>query len=299
MSIVDRPKVGNAAQSAPAAKPPDSINAVDYRYLQDYVYRQSGIVLAEDKQYLMDARLGPILKKAGFQTVADLCNLLRGVSGSAGAGQAEAIKRDVINAMTTNETFFFRESAQYDALRQQVIPTLMTLRKEFRRLRFWSAAASTGQEAYSLAMLLLDLGIDGWNVQISATDLNDVVLDKAKAARYLQIEVNRGLTSSQLLRYFDRVGSDWQLKDEVKRLVQFERLDLRQSLRSRGPFDIIFCRNVLIYFDLETKRRILDEMRGALYPGGYLLLGGAETTINVDDQFRRVEMGGATFYQVP
>ena len=136
-------------------------------------------------------------------------------------------------------------------------------------------------------------------MQISATDLNDVVLDKAKAARYLQIEVNRGLTSNQLLRYFDRVGSDWQLKDEVKRLVQFERLDLRQSLRSRGPFDIIFCRNVLIYFDLETKRRILDEMRGALYPGGYLLLGGAETTINVVDKFRRVEMGGATFYQVP
>ncbi len=299
MSIVDRPKAGSAPHSAPGAKTPDSINAGDYRYLQDYVYRQSGIVLAEDKRYLMDARLGPIVKKSGFQTIADLCNLLRGVSGNAGAGQAETIKRDVINAMTTNETFFFRESAQYDALRQQVIPALMTRRKEFRRLRFWSAAASTGQEAYSLAMLLLDLGIEGWNVQISATDLNDVVLEKAKAARYLQIEVNRGLTNNQLLRYFDRVGSDWQLKDEVKRLVQFERLDLRQSLRSRGPFDVIFCRNVLIYFDLETKRRILDEMRGALYPGGYLLLGGAETTINVDDQFRRVEMGGATFHQVP
>ena len=288
----------SVVEKAKGVKIPDSINSADYRYLQDYVYRQSGIVLAEDKQYLMDARLGPIIKKAGFQNVADLCNLLRGVSGTGGAGEAELVKREVINAMTTNETFFFRESAQYDALRQQVIPSIMAQRKDSRRLRFWSAAASTGQEAYSLAMLLLDIGMAGWNVQISATDLNDVVLERAKAARYLQIEVNRGLTSSQLMRYFNRVGSEWQLKDEVKRLVQFERLDLRQSLRSRGPFDIIFCRNVLIYFDLETKRRILDEMRGALYPGGYLLLGGAETTINVDDQFRREEMNGATFYRV-
>ena len=289
MSVVDRPTVG---------KTPDSINSEDYRYLQDYVYRKSGIVLAEDKKYLMDARLGPVVKKAGFQTVADLCNLLRGVSGSAGTGQAEAMKREVINAMTTNETFFFRESAQYDALRHQVIPSIMAQRKDSRRLRFWSAAASTGQEAYSLAMLLSDMGMNGWNVQIAATDLNEVVLERAKAARYLQIEVKRGLTSSQLLRYFDRVGTEWQLKDEVRRMVQFEQLDLRQSLRSRGPFDIIFCRNVLIYFDLETKRRILDEMRGALYPGGYLLLGGAETTINIDDRFRRVELNGATFYRV-
>lgn len=289
MSVVDRPTVG---------KTPDSINSEDYRYLQDYVYRKSGIVLAEDKKYLMDARLGPVVKKAGFQTVADLCNLLRGVSGSAGTGQAEAMKREVINAMTTNETFFFRESAQYDALRHQVIPSIMAQRKDSRRLRFWSAAASTGQEAYSLAMLLSDMGMNGWNVQIAATDLNDVVLERAKAGKYLQIEVNRGLAGSQLLRYFDRVGTEWQLKDEVRRMVQFEQLDLRQSLRSRGPFDIIFCRNVLIYFDLETKRRILDEMRGALYPGGYLLLGGAETTINIDDRFRRVELNGATFYRV-
>ena len=285
-------------KAATPGRTQSAINADDYRYLQEYVYKQSGIVLDHDKHYLMDARLGPIVRRAGIGDVAGLCNLLRGVGAPGAAAAAETIKRDVINAITTNETFFFRELTQYDALRQRVIPALMALRKDSRKLRFWSAAASTGQEAYSLGMLLLDLGIGGWNVQISATDLNDVVLEKAKQGKYLQIEVNRGLAAPQLLRYFNRIGQEWQIKDEVRRLVNFETLDLRRSLSARGPYDIIFCRNVLIYFDLDTKRRILSELRKALYRGGYLLLGGAETTLNVDDQFRRVEMCGATLYQV-
>ena len=299
MSILEPEKpTATTREQAPRGRVPSTINAEDYHYLQDYVYRQSGIVLDHDKHYLMDARLAPIIRKAGFRNVADLCNLLRGVTGGAPAGQIEAIKRDVVNAITTNETFFFREPAQYEALRKAVIPALMIQRKDTRRLRFWSAAASTGQEAYSLAMLLLDLGVEGWNVQITATDLNDDVLAKAVQGKYGQIEVNRGLAPRHLLRYFNRAGLDWQVKEEVRRMVQFEQLDLRQCLRSRGPYDIIFCRNVLIYFDIETKRRILSGMRGALYRGGYFLLGGAETTINVDDQFRRVEVGGATLHQV-
>jgi chemotaxis protein methyltransferase CheR len=288
-----------AARVTVAAKPATAIAAADYKYLQDYVYKQSGIVLDNDKHYLMDARLGPIVRKAGLRNVADLCNLLRGVTGSRDCAQTEAVKRDVVNAITTNETFFFRELAQFEALRRQVIPALMARRKGTRRLRFWSAAASTGQEAYSLAMLLLDLGIDGWNVQITGTDLNNQVLERARQGRYLQIEVNRGLSTGYLLKYFTRSGLDWQLKDEVRRLVNFEPLDLRHSLRSRGPYDIVFCRNVLIYFDLATKRRILSEVRGSLHSGGYLLLGGAETTLNVDGQLRRVDIGGATFHQAP
>lgn len=301
MKTLDRvpppPGSGGAAGAVKPAKPAASIGSDDYKFLQEYVYRQSGIVLDQDKHYLMDARLGPIIRRAGLGTMADLCGLLRG-TGTAKPGQADAIRREVINAMTTNETLFFRELAQYEALQKKVLPTLMAERRESRRLRFWSAAASTGQEAYSLAMMLLDIGIEGWNVQIHGTDINDAVLDRARQGRYLQIEVNRGLPASYLLRYFSRQGLEWQIKDEVKRLVQFEKLDLRQSLRTRGPYDIIFCRNVLIYFDLETKRKILSEMRGALYRGGYLLLGGAETTLNIDDQIRRVEMGAATLYQV-
>ena len=287
----------NTAAAGRSIKPPSGMSAEDYEFLQQYVYRESGIVLERDKRYLMDSRLGPIVRKSGFRTVTDLCNLLRGVGGPGTVGNTESVRRDVVNAMTTNETFFFREYAQYEALRQKVIPALMAKRRHLRTLRFWSAAASTGQEAYSLAMVLLDMGVDMWNVQISATDLNDAVLERARVGRYLPVEVKRGLPTSHLLKYFSRAGEDWQAKDELRRMIQFESLDLRKSFRARGPFDVIFCRNVLIYFDLETKRRVLSELRNTLAPGGYLLLGGAETTINVDERFRRVEVGGATFYQ--
>jgi len=146
-------------------------------------------------------------------------------------------------------------------------------------------------------MVLLDLGIDGWNVQITGTDLNDAVLQRARAGRYFQLEVNRGLATTHLLRYFQRMGMEWQIKEQVRRLAQFETFDLRKNFRGRGQYDVIFCRNVLIYFDLDTKRRILSELRGALNPGGYLLLGAAETMVNADDKLRRLEIGGATFYE--
>ncbi|MCC6537696.1 MAG: hypothetical protein IT162_09120 [Bryobacterales bacterium] len=274
------------------------IRSEDYRYLQDYVYRETGIVLDEDKHYLMDSRLGPIMRRAGFASVADLCNLLRGVAAPGSRDKQDRIKREVVNAMTTNETLFFREFAQYEALRHKVLPALMAERRDLKRLRFWSAAASTGQEAYSLAMLLADLGVQGWNIQIVGTDINDAVLARARAGRYQQIEVNRGLPASYLVRYFNRQGLEWELKEEIRKMVTFEPLDLRKSLRTRGPYDIVFCRNVLIYFDLETKRKILSEIRGTINRGGYLLLGGAETTINVDERFKRVEMNSATLYQV-
>lgn len=273
---------------------PSKIGPADYRYLQELVYRQSGIVLDRDKHYLIEARLGPLVRKAGLADVAGLCNLLRAVADGAQTGN---IQRGIVNAITTNETFFFREPAQYEALRRTVIPALMSQRRDTRRLRFWSAAASTGQEAYSLAMLLLDLGVEGWKVEIAGTDLNDDVLAKAKLGQYTQIEVDRGLPAGHLARFFTRAGADWQVRDEVRRLVRFEQLDLRQSLRSRGPYDAVLCRNVLIYFDVETKRGILRALRATLPLGGYLALGGAETTVDIGGDFRRVEIVGATFYR--
>ncbi|MBM3796939.1 MAG: protein-glutamate O-methyltransferase CheR [Acidobacteria bacterium] len=243
-----------------AKKAPGGIRPEDYRYLQDCVYRETGIVLDQDKHYLMDSRLGPIVRRAGFSTVADLCNLLRGVGVASSRDQHDKIKREVVNAMTTNETLFFRELAQYDALRHKIIPALMAERRGLRRLRFWSAAASTGQEAYSLAVLLADIRVEGWNVQITGTDINDAVLARARAGRYQQIEVNRGLPANYLVRYFSRQGPVWELKDEIKKMVNFELLDLGESLRTRGPYDIVCCRNVLIYFDIETKCKILSEI---------------------------------------
>ncbi len=268
------------------------LDPASYRFLQEYIYRESGIVLDGDKHYLLEARLTPILRERQIGSLNDLCALLQ-ATGEGG------LKRQVVEAMTTHETSFFRDAAQYDALRTMVLPGLVAGRRDIRKLSFWSAAASSGQEAYSLAMMLLEMGLGDWNIEILATDLSTQVLERARAGQYLQIEVNRGLPVGYLVKYFTRVGLDWQLKDEVRRMVRFAPLDLRQSLRSLGPFDIVFCRNVLIYFDIDNKRKILAELRETLAPGGYLLLGGTETTLNLDSRFERKTVGPAVFYQVP
>jgi chemotaxis protein methyltransferase CheR len=166
-----------------------------------------------------------------------------------------------------------------------------------RRLSFWSAASSSGQEAYSLAMMLLEMGLEGWKLEILGTDLSEKMVEKARSGRYLHIEVNRGLPASHLAKYFVRQGTEWQLKEEVRRLTRFQQFDLRQSMNSFGPFDIVLCRNVLIYFDVETKKKILNQIAGTLPHGGYLLLGAAETTLNLSDAFERRFIDGATFYQ--
>ncbi len=276
----------------PAAASNGDLTADNYRFLQQYVYKESGIVLDDGKQYLLESRLLPLIRRESLSSLNDLCSLLRAT------GHNE-VRRQVVEAMTTNETLFFRDLAQYDALRTTVIPALVQQRSLTRTLSFWSAASSSGQEAYSLAIMLREMGLGDWNLNIVGTDLADNILERARAGRYMQIEVNRGLPASMLVKYFTRVGLDWQLKDEIRRMVRFERLDLRQGGRMMGPFDVVFCRNVLIYFDIETRRQILRQIRSTLVRGGYLLLGGAETTFNVDDQFVRKMIGQAVLYQAP
>ncbi len=293
------PPATPAAVSSPPASPAGqkfvrssgpTIAIEDYKFLQEYVYRESGIVLDADKQYLIDSRLSPILRREGLPAISDLCSLLRTL-------QRPNLRRDVVEAMTTNETLFFRELAQYEALRTTVLPALVASRAATKRLSFWSAAASSGQEAYSLAMMLLEMGLRDWNIQILGTDLNESILERGREGRYMQIEVNRGLPVAYLLKYFHRQGLDWQIKDEIRRMVHWQRFDLRQSMLHKGPFDIVFCRNVLIYFDTSTKKKILANVRASLTKGGYLLLGGAETALHLDDQFQRTEVGSAVFYQ--
>ena len=260
-----------------------------FGFLQQHVYAGSGIVLDTEKQYLLEARLAPILREHRLASLADLCETMR----STGSG---ALHRDVVEAMTTNETYFFREPAHYEALRQTILPALMELRSVTRKLSFWSAASSTGQEAYSLAMMLLDMGLESWNIEILGTDLSTRVLEQAKAARFSQLQVNRGLPATHLLRYFRRVGLDWELKEEVRRMVRFRSFDLRSSMSSLGPFDVVFCRNVLIYFDGATKKRILDEIHGSLFRGGYLLVGTTEAALPAGERYCRRTAGGATVY---
>jgi chemotaxis protein methyltransferase CheR len=273
--------------------PAADLHPESYRFLQDYVYRESGIVLEGDKRYLLEARLVPIVHQMRLESLNDLCAML-----GSGANNT-VLKRQVVEAMTTNETFFFRDPAQYDALRSVVIPSLIAQRQDTRKMTFWSAASSSGQEAYSLAMMLLEMGLGSWRLRIQGTDLSSQMADRASAGKYMQIEVNRGLPVGYLVKYFTRVGLEWQLKDEVRRMVDFTTFDLRQSMSARGPFDVVFCRNVLIYFDVESKRRILDELHGTLFRGGYLLLGGSETTLNLTNRYERRIIGQTVLYQAP
>jgi chemotaxis protein methyltransferase CheR len=209
---------------------------------------------------------------------------------------AAEVKRQVVEAMTTNETYFFRDPAQYDAIRTVLLPRLIEERRQTRKMRFWSAAASTGQEAYSLAMLLNAQGLDKWNVQILGTDFSTQVLERARSGKFQQIEVNRGLPAAMLVKHFRQVGVDWELSEAVRRMVNFESIDLRDSMRSLGPFDLVFCRNVMIYFDAKTKRNILKEIHGTMFRGAWLLLGGVETAFGVEEWFERQTIGNASVY---
>ncbi len=266
-----------------------SIEWDNYRFLQKYVYSRAGIVLEDNKHYLFESRLAPILQRLGLDTINDLCVLLRE------SGEVEVGHR-VVEAMTTNETYFFREPAQYEAIRTTLLPRLKEESQYPKKLRFWSAAASTGQEAYSLAMLLLEQGLAEWDLEILGTDISTHVLERARSGRYQQIEVNRGLPAPLLRKYFTSSGLDWQLNDEVRRMVRYEAVDLRESMRSRRPFDLVFCRNVMIYFDAETKTKILRELRGVLGQGGWLLLGGSEPAFGAEEWFERQFIGGATVF---
>jgi chemotaxis protein methyltransferase CheR len=266
-----------------------AIQSEHYRFLQTFIYSQAGIVIGDDKHYLVETRLAPVVRQLGLASINELCATLSST-------RETAVARQVVEAMTTNETYFFRDPPHYDALKTKLLPELREQRKATRKLSFWSAAASTGQEIYSLAMLLLEQGLGDWNIQLLGTDFSTQVLDRAREARYLQIEVNRGLPVTMLVKYFLKQGLDWQLKEAVKRMARFEQIDLRMPMRALGPFDAVFCRNVLIYFDTATRKKILREIHSTLFRGGWLLLGSAELPFGLEDLFERQSVGNATVY---
>jgi chemotaxis protein methyltransferase CheR len=261
----------------------------NYRFLQEHVRARVGIVLEDNKHYLFESRLAPIVRQYGLGSINELCVLLR-------AKRNAALAHQVVEAMTTNETYFFRDPAQYEAIRTVLLPRLKAEKRDTQCLRFWSAASSTGQEAYSLGMLLLENGLQDWNMQILGTDFSEKVVERARSGLYQQIEVNRGLPAPLLVKYFLRSGLNWQLSEAVRRIVRFETIDLRKSMRTLGPFDLVFCRNVMIYFDNETKRNIVKEIHRTLFRGGWLLLGGAETAFSLEERFDRQIVGNVTVY---
>ncbi len=266
------------------------ISAENYAFLQDRIYRDSGIVLDQTKQYLIEARLMPIVREEKLGSLNNLCIRLRRT-------ESTLLSRQVVEAMTTNETLFFRDAPVFDRLRDSVLPALVEKRKASRTLNIWSAAASSGQEAYSLAILLSEMGLGDWKIRIVGTDLNNQILEKARNGSYIQLEVNRGLPAKYLVKYFERTGLEWRVKPELRRMMEFRNFDLRQSMRGLGAFDLVLCRNVLIYFDVKTKKQILSDIRSVLNPGATLILGSAETTLGLDDKYARRPLGSTIFYE--
>ena len=253
---------------------------LEYEYLRKLLRERSGLDLSADKQYLVESRLIPLARKNGLMGIGELVQKIK--SGS------DALTIDVIEAMTTNETFFFRDKIPFDHLRQSVIPELMQARAGRRALRIWCAASSTGQEPYSIAMLLKEFSaqLSGWRVEIVATDLSLGVLEKARAGIFSQFEVQRGLPIQLLVKHFRQIGELWQLNADIRAMVQHRQLNLMQDFSHLGSFDVIFCRNVLIYFDQDTKTNVFGRLAKRIEPEGYLMLGAAETVVGLTDAFK-------------
>lgn len=270
-----------------------AMNASDFDYIRRLVLDQSAIVLEDDKQYLAESRLLPLARREGFDSIgAMVASLL--------ANKFNGLHRKVAEAMTTNETSFFRDFHPFEALRKSILPELMLKRASNRALNIWSAACSSGQEPYSLAMLLQEdfPSMAGWNIRIFATELCTEMLDRAREGRYTQLEVNRGLPAKLLVKYFRQHGVDWQIKEELRSQIQFQAINLAQQWPLLSSMDIILMRNVLIYFSVETKKKILCNVRQLLRPDGFLFLGGAETTFSLDDSFERVQFDRTICYRV-
>jgi chemotaxis protein methyltransferase CheR len=256
---------------------------LDYDFLRKALKQRSGLVLSADKQYLVESRLLPIARKAGFGNLGELVAALK-------RDDTDALMTAVVEAMTTNETFFFRDKTPFENFRSAVLPALLGSRRASRTIRIWSAAASTGQEPYSLAMALKEMegSVAGWRIEIIATDLASGVLAKAQAGIYSQFEVQRGLPIQLLIKYFTKVGDMWQIAPEIRAMVKFKQLNLLADFSALGTFDLIFCRNVLIYFDQETKISLLNRLGRITASDGYLVLGAAETVVGLTDSFRTV-----------
>jgi chemotaxis protein methyltransferase CheR len=252
----------------------------DYEYLRKLLKDHSGLDLSADKQYLIESRLLPLSRKCGVPGIGDLVQKMKGGSS--------LIIAQVVEAMTTNETFFFRDKVPFEHFRDTIMPEMLRARANRKSIRIWCAAGSTGQEPYSLAMSLKEMGavLAGWRVEIIATDLSNEVLEKSKSGVYSQFEVQRGLPIQLLVKYFRQNGELWQISPELRAMVQHRQLNLLHDFSQLGAFDVIFCRNVLIYFDQDTKVNIFGRLAKTMEADGFLVLGAAETVVGLTDVFK-------------
>lgn len=264
----------------------------DFKFLSGIIKEQSGLVLKENKTYLLESRLSPLARKRGLSGLDDLIQALR-------LRPDQTMIREITEAMTTNESFFFRDIKPFDLFRDKVLPKLIEARAGTKKIRIWCAAASTGQEPYSLAIILKELAaqLQGWRIEIIGTDISGEVLTKAKAGLYSQFEVQRGMPIQFLMKYFKQRDEMWEIDPAIRSMVNYREYNLLHDLKPLGSFDVVFCRNVLIYFDQETKSKVLENIAGLMPDDGTLFLGGAETVLGVTESFEPVQ-GERGIYKV-
>ncbi len=271
----------------------NAINSNDFNYIRDLVRRYSAIVLEPDKAYLIETRLAPLAHQTGFTSLRELIASLR-------TGAGNGLQSKVVEAMTTHETSFFRDGHPFETLKNAVLPDLIAKRSPGQSLAIWCAACSSGQEPFSVAMLAHEHfpNLTKGRLRIFATDLSGAILARARDGLFAQIEINRGLPAALLTRHFDKQGLHWRLKSEIRHMVDFQQSNLAGAWPNFPALDVIFMRNVLIYFGIETKKAILAKVRGILKPDGYLFLGSSETTLNLDAAFEPIAMGKTVCYQL-
>lgn len=259
------------------------MNIADFDIYKDLLKDKSGLVLSQDKAYLIESRLNPVAKKWGYDGIPAMTQVMRGVP-------SPDLINDIVEAMTTNETSFYRDNTPFDIFKNTVIPYYKNKVGHPPKLRIWCAAASSGQEPYSLAMLLKEeaASLPGWNFEIVATDISHEILEQAKAGVYTQFEVQRGLPITHLMKYFKQDGEKWTINDEIKSMITYKYFNLLDPMSALGQFDVIFCRNVLIYFDQPTKKDVMERAHRQMAEDGFFFLGGAETVLGLTDVFTAV-----------
>jgi chemotaxis protein methyltransferase CheR len=264
----------------------------DFNYIRDLIREHAALTLEPGKEYLVESRLNPLARQEGFNSYGQMVQSLR-------VGPFRDLHRKVVEAMTINETSFFRDARLFGMLSKTILPTLISQRSSQRSLNIWCAACSTGQEPYSLAMLLREYrpSLAGWDINIVASDISRDVLVRARSGRYSQIEINRGLPSPLLVKYFEQRNSAWEIHPDVQRMVEFREINLIKPWPRLRTMHLIFMRNVLIYFDVDTRKDILERAGRLLDPEGFLFLGGAETTASLDDSFEPVSNDGAVCFR--
>ncbi len=264
----------------------------DINFLQKLLADRTGHVLNDAQSYLLDSRLKSLVSAQGFETVEQLVAKTR-------ASNSPLLQDQIAEAMTINETFFFRDMHPFEALQETIIPQLIESRRQTQTINIWAGACSSGQEPYSIAIVLREHfpELMDWNIKILATDISDEILARAKSGEYSQFEVNRGMPAKLLIRHFDRNGSTWTVKNEIRKLIEFRKVNLTKSWFFADMFDIVFLRNVLIYFSVENKQRILEQVHRSLASDGCLFLGGGESIIRLDVPFDRETNGQTSWYQ--